>query len=370
MPLTADLFADADLALRAQVARIEEYPSGLLQWLGTTPRATPWIYTGALENHPDLVDEMAAVRPLLGCPGRVVRQVRDPLRLARLLAEARVAFPETAIASAASPQQARGGWLLKSCRGSSGAGVRAQAREPYPGAHGPLYLQRRVDGPSGAALFIAAGGTARLLGVTRQLVGTTWAHAAPFQYVGSIGPWNLDDPAREALQRAATVIAGLGVVGLCGIDFVCSQADGQAYVIEVNPRYTASVEVVERMTGEAALGEHVLATCDHRFLSPAAKGLARPGGIRSVAPGPPFFGKAILFAHGTIHVDPAFADWALDRAGVADFPLLADLPPAGTEISTGRPVLTVFAEGESHAGVEIRLRHAVEDVERRLLNGG
>ncbi len=43
-----------------------------------------------------------------------------------------------------------------------------------------------------SAVFLAAGGSAVLLGVTRQLVGCRWAGATGFRYVGSIGPLAID----------------------------------------------------------------------------------------------------------------------------------------------------------------------------------
>ncbi len=70
-PITADLFADADLRAIATATRISPYPEGLVDWLrAVEPPA--WMYTGALENHPELVDQMAWIAPLWGNPGDVL----------------------------------------------------------------------------------------------------------------------------------------------------------------------------------------------------------------------------------------------------------------------------------------------------------
>src|SRR6266481_3262332 len=81
-PYAIDLFADRDLAAICPAEKIRRYPYDFLVSLAAAPRA-PWIYTGGLENFPRLVDLLATLRPLLGNPGSVLRQVRDPLRLAR-----------------------------------------------------------------------------------------------------------------------------------------------------------------------------------------------------------------------------------------------------------------------------------------------
>ena len=46
------------------------------------------MYTGALENHPGLLKKLAAQRPLYGNAADVVRRVRDPFAVARVLTEA------------------------------------------------------------------------------------------------------------------------------------------------------------------------------------------------------------------------------------------------------------------------------------------
>jgi predicted ATP-grasp superfamily ATP-dependent carboligase len=68
-------------------------------------------------------------------------------------------------------------------------------------------LQRYVSGDSYAACYVGAGHATRLLGLTRQLVGEEWLHAASFHYCGSIGPITLDVPARKQLEQLGLTIA-------------------------------------------------------------------------------------------------------------------------------------------------------------------
>jgi hypothetical protein len=82
----ADLFGDADLRAVATttVAATEivgPYPASLVAAVEGFPRA-PWCYTGALENHPQVIATLAAARPLLGASPDAARSVRDHHRLA------------------------------------------------------------------------------------------------------------------------------------------------------------------------------------------------------------------------------------------------------------------------------------------------
>jgi len=93
--------------------------------------------------------------------------------------------------------------------------------------------------------------------VTRQLLGRDFDLSRPFLYVGSIGPLVLRDRELARLDALANVLAANGLVGLFNIDFVRNEAG--LWPIEVNPRHSASVEVIERAVGLAALHWHVMA---------------------------------------------------------------------------------------------------------------
>ena len=98
------------------------------------------------------------------------------------------------------------------------------------------------------------------LGISRQLAGDAAFGADGFRYCGSI----LSHPAElfehgvsiaaTAHALAAAVTRDYALVGLNGIDFVARR--GVAYPVEVNPRWCASVELVERAHGFSMFGLH------------------------------------------------------------------------------------------------------------------
>src|SRR5262245_62223359 len=75
---------------------------------------------------------------------------------------------------------------------------------------------------------------------------------------------------------------GCGLLGLFGVDFI--HYLDRPWVVEVNPRYPASVEVLELATGVPAIGLHRAA------FDPAA------GLEQTSSPSAPVIAKGILYA--------------------------------------------------------------------------
>ena len=374
-PIVADLFADADLQSVCPATRVEGYPEGFLDWLDRT-ECDGWIYTGGLENHPDLVDRMAARRPLLGNHGSVLLAIRSPCQLADALSDSGLLFPKTRPLSRGDLHQAvAGDYLLKTCRQSSGLGVLGSfsgpnawdqmARQIAEGKSDPLFLQQRVEGTACSATFVGWGAEATLLGIARQLVGRWWVGAAKYQYCGSIGPERSCTPAMHGqIVRIGNVLADrFGLRGLFGVDLLI---DGeQIWTIEVNPRYTAAVEILERGTGIRAIAWHTAACCHTDGPAPDPASM-RPVGCASEENGGNTYGKVILFAKYRIAISGPFVRWALEGASRQGWPSVADIPAAGTVIGPHQPILTLFAEGRSLEQVEQALRGRVADIERRV----
>ncbi len=341
--VAADLFADADLQRECPAARIADYPVGLADWLANT-ECDGWLYTGAFENHADLIDRMAAMRPLLGNRGDSLRQARDPLELQEIMRTARLNFPETKPCDGSPP--GAGEWLHKTGQGGNGSGVTQSVQAPASG-----YWQKRITGIPGSAQFFGS----HLCGMTRQIVGESWTGAGPFQYAGTLAPWELPSTVANELGRAGELLANQhGLVGLFGVDFIF---DGdRAWIIEVNPRVTAAVEVVERTSGVNLLAQHL---AEFEIVVKEAQ-----------PPAVPAAGKTILYAKHPLAVSRSLSDQLLNAAGTLDSPQFADIPHAGTKISLGEPILTVLAEGTEINEVEAKLRERVATLELELYRDG
>ena len=324
-PICVDLFADADLAASCQAHRVDPgtYPEALATIAADLP-PLPWLYTGALENRPDLVDRISERHRLLGNPGATLRVARDPLALAEAATDAGLVAPEIQIDPAGLPID--GSWLRKPLASAGGRGI-----VPWLGQdvrRRPGYYQRRVDGLPASAVFVGGRTGARCLGVTRQFVGNG---SNRFAYRGSLAPWPVGDDVRAQVERLGNAVARrFGLVGLFGLDLILEE--GTAWPIELNPRYSASVEVLEWSLGRSLLAEHL-----------RAAGSEVPTQGREVVPAR-FAAKAVVFA-GRTFCWPS--DEPVGPFDPARFPEVADVPRSGTEFRPGDPVLTAFARGDS-----------------------
>jgi uncharacterized protein len=352
-PWCADLFADRDLQARCPVMRLPgRYPESFADLI-ETELPGPWMYTGGLENWPDLVRRLARRRPLWGNGEEALRLARDPLFVRRVLRAVGLEVPAVHRQAAALHTVFR--WLRKPCRSAGGTGIRFWTPgETRPSVRGPGYFQEFIEGDPCAALYVGDGRQAWLLGLTRQLVGVPWLSAAPFHYCGSLGPLELNDPLRASLIRMGVVLAArCGLRGLFGVDGVLRE--GVFWPVEVNPRYTASVEVLEHATGTKALAWHWLVftlSCLPAPFPPPAPSLWR-------------IGKAVLFARRDL-VFPADGPWMAELRSptpVTDLPLFADVPAVGTPIGAGKPILTFFSRGDSVAACEESLRETAADLD-------
>jgi predicted ATP-grasp superfamily ATP-dependent carboligase len=357
-PWCTDLFRDADLQARCPgvVLPRGRYPQGFLEAAEQAPPG-PWMYTGALENHPALVQELARQRPLWGNDAPVLAVVRSPATVVKILHDAGVCFPAVRTRAVDVPRQGR--WLVKPLASAGGSHIGFYRDDgPAPHRRG-VYYQQYVEGDACAAVYVGDGQQAHLWGVTRQLIGEPWLYAGPFHYCASIGPLPLTPALRQALERLGNVLVrGSGLRGLFGVDFVLR--DDIPWPVEINPRYTASMEVLEHAFGTAALTLH-RQVFDH----PSASALrwTHPTNVRR-----DWIGKAILFARGPL-IFPREGPWmaALRCPGPLDeLPAFADIPPAGQSIGAGRPILTLFARAESATSCLSTLRHVAADLDRSL----
>lgn len=350
----ADLFADADLiATASAVVRLgvpggPAYPHGLPGVVASFPEAV-CIYTGALENHPEVIAEIARTRPLAGCSAAALRRVRDPLAVAVVVRAAGLRFPDTCAAPDGLPTD--GSYLVKPRRSAGGRGVR-----PWLGAlRGPAAAdcvwQRLIPGVSRSASYVARAGTARLVGSSLALPDAGWCGGRPFAYRGSIDmPLDrLPNGQRRSFERLGAVIAAaFDLTGLFGIDMI-EDAAGEVHVLEVNPRPTASLELVERATGWSVAAAHL-----------AASGWGEEPNDGATAEG--IWAKAIVSTPPTATA-AAITD---TLAGLADrwattdgLPAVADVPRPDEPPIPGAPLVTVFARGDTAAHALATLRERV-----------
>ena len=313
------------------------------------------VYEAGFENHPGAVRALAARRVLWGNPPAVLARARDPRRLARVVGKAGLPAPRVRLTRPA--PGVRGGWVVKPFHSGGGDGVAVWR----PGRGAPMprrsYFQERIAGVTGSIVFAADGRRAVPLGLSRVLAGEAAFGADGFRYCGNIlgAAGDPQFPADERLLDRATLLAesvtrAFGLVGVNGVDFVARR--GFPWAIEVNPRYTAAMELVERAYGISMFDVHVRA-CRHSlpaFDLAAARRRA-----------PDAVGKAIVYARRPTALGDT-RPWVLDSD-------VRDISPPGTRFAPREPICTIFARGRDatacFAALARRAAGMYRDVERR-----
>ncbi|HEX9283666.1 MAG TPA: ATP-grasp domain-containing protein [Gemmatimonadales bacterium] len=360
--VAVDGFGDLDLRARAQAVALARQRTGRFSTAAAVRAATGLrcdavCYVASFENHPRAVAALAAEGggELWGNPPEVLARVRDPARVARALAARGFATPLVRRAPPVGGSQTA--WLVKPRASGGGSGIApwsGHVARRVPRGH---YLQQRIAGLPGSIVFAAEGRRAVPLGLSLALVGERafggGGGGAGFRYCGNI-LFAAEPQLRAVASRlAAAVTEEFGLVGVNGIDFVAS--GGIPYPVEINPRYTASLELVERAYGLSIFETHARACAGTLPAFDLAAAFRTPGAV----------GKAIVYARRDVTA-PDTRAWLEDDS-------VRDVPVPGAGIARGRPICTIFARGEDAAACRRALvararavYHAVEERRARI----
>jgi uncharacterized protein len=310
-----------DLGGRGGMAALVDAAEGI--------RAPSVIYGAGLENRPDLVARLASGRRLLGCTPETLARVRDPAVLAGSLRSVGLSYPPT-FSAADAPRLAERSrrWLRKPVRGGGGRGVREWRGGTL---RGESIVQEHIAGLACSAAAVADGRSAVLLGVSEQLVGRRGLGARGYAWCGNLVPPRLGEAEQGTLAEAARAVcahlaSAFELRGLFGVDLVW---DGErAWVVEVNPRPTASLESIEAAHDVGAFSAHLDGCAG--LLPPIAPSARRAAG------------KAILFATRELCVGDT-RDWPARG--------IRDVPHPDEHIASGQPVCTLVSVQDSPQAV-------------------
>jgi predicted ATP-grasp superfamily ATP-dependent carboligase len=318
-PLSIDVFGDVDMR-EASFASVKLEgglsdglaPDGILgavEMLVNAHGPIGLVYGAGFEHQPEIIATIACKTRVFGNDAEILKRAKDPFALALLCEANGVRHPPIASDPPDRPEL----WLTKRRGGAGGAHI-ASANPPR--ARPDFYFQRRVDGRSFSALFLASEKKAEIIGLSMQWAAPT--PSSPFRYGGAAGPVALDPPQRQEIARAVSAMAAeLNLVGLNSADFLVS-ADA-VWLIEINPRPGATLDVFE--SNEAPLFARHLAACEGR-LTPVSPSLGFKAAETVYAPD-----DVVVRRRGD------WPDWAVDRS------------PAGTRVPAGDPLCTTLGSG-------------------------
>lgn len=394
-PLCIDFFGDRDLQAvlsnlsPASDSRQTWFPDGgrhcvissfrqLPQILSALPHSIPLVWSGGLENDPQLLEQIAAERPIAGAAASAVRLVRNPFRLAAWMHEAGCCFPRT-------DNNPRNGWLRKPFRSAGGSDIRqigvsdapAVATSPAetddPVGTSEFYFQELVDGIPMSATFVSDGRAVCLLGIMIQLIGWSSLRATGFQFCGNLGPVQIPfEVSRELTKAADAIVSKSRLCGVFGIDFILSDRGTESFgdtgkeqpcgrwrpwIIEINPRISASHEMIDWNSHTTVLQEH-LSSCGVEVIDGRRQtAVANPGQAHQTDQHLRSWMRLVVFADHDTTADRLFpADSVAEFSTSAQEPAaglcrtgpdsptvwLADIPNPGQSIPAGAPICSVY----------------------------
>lgn len=327
-PLVLDLFNDLDTrALASRSAACGSLAKGFdAEALLAAARAEPGlplVYGSGFEARPGLLARLAEGRTLFGNPPETVARIKDPAVFFPLLDRLGIPHPAVALAPPKQDRDWPAGWLVKRTGGAGGAHVRPARKRDRGAGH---YFQRRVEGESVSALFLANGRAALVLGYSVQ-----WRAPGPkgvrrpgsFLFGGAARPARIARAlARRIEDFLPRLVAETGLLGLNSADFLLR--DEGFDLLEINPRPGATLDIFDRLgapkEGRGLFALH-LAACQGD-LPEAWQPLS--GAAASAVVYTP---RELIVPQGL-----QWPDWA------------ADLPEDGSTIPAGAPLCTVLAE--------------------------
>ena len=330
-----DAFTDLDLVAQAEIHRaaFADFPASACRIAEGLP-PSPWLYGGGLENEPEVVERISRRHRLVGNPPETLRRARDPGVLSELFG--RSGFASPTLSDLYLLPSNRGRRLLKPRKSAGGIGIRflAEGEAFDPATH---YAQAFCEGEALGGLFLATGSTCRLLGVFAALPSQYG-----FLYTGSVGPIEVQGEATQEIERAGRVASeGLGLVGLFGIDFI--RRGEIVHPIEINPRPTATLELIEFASGRPVLADHLEA-----FGLIGKRVDANPTGCAA---------KRVVYAESALVVPDAPPSHPFDLDPWSSR-TRHDIPTPGSKIAVGEPVLTLLVVGPNPAECLERLAYA------------
>ncbi|HSI24966.1 MAG: ATP-grasp domain-containing protein [Methylophilaceae bacterium] len=197
-----------------------------------------FVFGSGFDAQPELLQKVAHYIPLIGNSVATVGAVKSGDVFFKALQALNIAHPQVFKAFDAIPHT--GQLLKKSAGGCGGTHISIASLNDELSAN--QYFQQYIQGCSVSLLFLANAHSIEVVGFNEQWLNSTID--MPFRYGGAVSNINLPQAIQLQLINAAEKLTlEFGLVGLNSLDAVI---EGEvAYVLEVNPRLSATFDLYE-----------------------------------------------------------------------------------------------------------------------------
>jgi len=193
-----------------------------------------------IEQCPHLLTDLPNNIHYCGNTVDAITTVKTPSVFFKLLDKLNIAYPQITFDKPTD----NGSWLVKSSKGMGGQHI--QNADNAIAVTKNTYFQRYIEGTSGSALFLASKQSANLLSINQQFIDR--CIKSPFRLGCIDTPLLLPENVRGTLLSIIEQITQqTQLIGLNSLDFIVTP-DNQLLVLEINPRPSASMELVTTVT--------------------------------------------------------------------------------------------------------------------------
>tara|TARA_R110002049_G_scaffold13509_2_gene58568 strand:+ start:202890 stop:203807 length:918 start_codon:yes stop_codon:yes gene_type:complete len=186
---------------------------------------------------------------------KVTTRIRDPRTFFDALDTLEIVYPDVNFKSAPESR----GWLYKLTDSCGGMGVSRTYVDDTSG-----YWQQEVPGQAVSALCISDGQDVTCLGINQQY-STSDFEGYPYVYQGALANVETNEFIKEkTTSYIAKLINYFNIKGVFSLDMIYSESTTQEalYVLEVNPRISASFELYERINPGLNLVDAHIRVCE------------------------------------------------------------------------------------------------------------
>ncbi len=226
--LVIDCFADIDTSRYAQkVVRVDSLSianltTALSEFNGY--KIAGVVYGSGFETYIESLYFLENRFNIAGNSATVFERVQNKQTFFAALDSLKIPYPETHFFC---PNEA-GNWLSKPLHGQGGVGINSQQKD--------IYWQRFYDEQAGSVLFLANGEIATIIGFNTQ-----WTRD-DFLFSGISNHSNLNDLQKTQIYSwLQSIVVHFNLRGLNSLDFI--QTENEIFVLEVNPRPSASMQL-------------------------------------------------------------------------------------------------------------------------------
>ncbi len=297
------------------------------------------VLTSGLEHQPNRIREMSNQIKIAGNSHHQIGICRDTEKLFETADNLGIPHPETKRAKKLEDakkiaEEIGFPVIIKPPQGGGGIGIKLAENEdglenpfkklPSSSRGDHLIIQDYIDGVNASASVISNGNRARCLTVNQQIIGDKRLGVTrDFGYCGNVIPLSCDEKKKKKIEKFSEEICeSLNLVGSNGVDFVVSD---KPYLIEVNPRFQGTMDLVEKSLRINLLKEHL------RSLN---------GEILGDIPLKRCSAKLITYAKED-----------LKAPNLSEFTEIVDVPREGSIIERGSPICSILKSGNDRQKV-------------------